>query len=265
MSNTTTPEAINETDYWNASIRIQELLSSGKNPDDFYNRERIDFHGAMSELDEFQRRAQAGGTTGRVILDSLIASGQLIAPEKLDELADIERMLVIGEPALLRQGVDWKLGVLDQDRIFFSNVNRRSHFDELTDGYQALLVRSFIDLRIDSKGTHKFGAKSVEPKDISPGAGNIGMPLVPRDTNTVELSQDMPDGMLAAFRNYSVTLGRPKAHGGRTYLDSLLVGKGVVEKGLGIPLEEVLNFVSNTALQAFITQPASGPAPVETL
>ena len=188
-----------------------------------------------------------------------------ITPEKLDELAGIESMLVTGEPVLLQQGVDWKLGVLDQDRIFFSNVNRRSHFDELTDGYQALLVRSFIDLRIDSKGTHKFGAKSVEPKDISPGAGNIGMPLVPRDTNTVELSQDMPDGMLAAFRNYSVTLGRPKAHGGRTYLDSLLVGKGVVEKGLGIPLEEVLNFVSNTALQAFITQPASGPAPVETL
>jgi len=257
MSNPTTPEAINETDYWNASKRVQELLASGKQPDDFYNRERIDdFHGAMSERDEFQRRAQAGGTTGRVIVDTLIASGQLITPEKLDELAGIESMLVTGEPVLLQQGVDWKLGILDQDRIFFSNVNLRSHFDELTDGYQALLVRSFIDLRIDSKGTHKFGAKSVEPKDISPGAGNIGMPLVPRDTYAVELSHDMPDGMLAAFRNYSVTLGRPKAHGGRTYTDSLVVGRGVVETSLGVTLEDVLKFVKNAALLEYVTDPS---------
>ena len=138
---------LDPSDYWRASIRVNRLLALPWGKAGAADRE--EYLACIAVIDETSQQVIEGSTTGISILDRLIASGHILSPKKLEELQTAERMLVTDEPALLQQGRFWRLGIVLRNEIYFNRVDRRSYFAPISRGYQAIPVRSYVEVEID--------------------------------------------------------------------------------------------------------------------
>lgn len=258
----TGPALFDPSAYWQASSRVQELLAIPNEQVTDIHRE--EYAASIAVVDEASQQIIEGQTTGTAILDRLIASGQIVSPERLEELKITEQMLVAGQPVLLQQGKSWKLGVVLHDEIHFSPVHRNSYFAPAARGYQAIPVRSYVEIDIDPlidhfEGYDRMDVRSVQPDDLPPEAGQgIGLPLTPVGRMPLKGEHAVPTGLHEMWNVYDQAYGWPiNEHGGRAHPDMLYVGRDAVEANMGVSLEELLAFTDNTALLDYVTQPTS--------
>lgn len=263
MSETKTGPAIfDPTDYWTASAQAKELLAIPN--DQITDAHREAYATSIAVIEEAAASIAEGQTTGKGIIDRLIASGQIVSVEQLEHLSTTEQMLILGEPVLLQQGKAWKLGIVCHDELYFSRVSRNSFFAPAARGYQAIPVRSYVELDIDPlidhiEGYDRIDVRSIQPDDLPPEVGRgIGLPLTPVGHMPFKGEHKAPQGVLDMWRTYDQTFGWPiNEHGGRSHHDMLHVGREAVEINLGMTLEEILGFTENTAILDYVTRPTS--------
>lgn len=261
MSNLAPPQQLDPTPYWEESARALELQAI---PDsEVTDANRVQYVEAMAVIDDLSEQARGGATTGTPILDRLIISGQIIAPERLAELDAVEQMLLTDEPLMLQRGYDWKVGIVVDDEIYFNSVghNRNSMFGPVSTGYQAIPVKSYVEIRLNPLMVH-FGdgydtmaVKSIEPNDGIPEAGlSIGLPIGgSMGWNPPKHDLAVPSKMREMTEAYVGVARSEDERSISRYIDTYQIGRPAVEANLGISLEELIEFAPNDALLDYLT------------
>ncbi len=263
MSTPASIEAINQEQYWDA---VQQALTTRNQLDTRrVNRDpnvADDFWAAIEEIDNHRRRARAGAQSGRLILDRLIASGQIMTPDELQVLETTEQMLVTGEPVLVQLDVRfWRVGIVASQReIYFSPVDRKGFTAAATRGYQAIPVGpdGYTEIQFGQYKGQTFAAYDIRPNALPPELGSgIGLPLTADLWSTPSPSTvATPDTMQQMYEAYNIANRVTSPNGYTTYNRAVHVGQEAVEANLGISLEELVELSGSTALTDYVTRPA---------
>ncbi|MEK7594060.1 MAG: hypothetical protein AAB436_00260 [Patescibacteria group bacterium] len=261
MSNLAPPQQLDPAPYWEESARALELQAIPDSEVTGANRDQ--YAGAIAVIDDLGEQAREGATTGTPILDRLIISGQIIAPERLAELDAVEQMLLTDEPLMLQRGYDWKVGIVADDEIYFNSVghNRKSMFGPVSTGYQAIPVKSYVGIRINplmvrfGDGYDTMTVKSIEPDNGLPEAGSdIGLPIGGSlGWNLPKYDLTVPSKMREMTEAYVGSAHSKDERDISRYIDAYQIGQPAVEANLGISLEELVEFAPNDALLDYLT------------
>src|SRR5438552_260458 len=120
------PPSVDGASYWPIASRLEKLMAL--RGEEITDSKREIYQETEAEMQALRAEVRRGGTTGDDLMDRLIASGQIMTPERLEELRLIEAVLIIGEPVLLQQGRNWKTGVVVHNELLFSSADRSNRW-----------------------------------------------------------------------------------------------------------------------------------------